>query len=659
MPTQTLPVIPDRSALRHLYDAAITEVNTTRSHIDLTKGFYAETGDAVFEAGYLALTDHCKGTKATPKVHVVSAPAGGGKTSFSYALMMALTRYAETHPEAPHGCVFVVDQIKKADEVYRELEVLMPGKVAVWSKEHNRGCKDRIRVPNPAAEFTKDELRLYPVAVVTHAFYSKADGPKALLAVKDHRFHSAGRALVLVDERPEEVETFQTTLKDAQDIREKLEQTRPDLVCVMNNLLLIMMPETLVPTNNLLTRPTDHLKQAEIDEALEWFTAKEAEAVLRDYAKSVPGLSDLFGFAKALTQGCAFTAVSNSVVYFIGWQSKLILRRGTGTVLLDATADIDGISQICPWRQHIKVPQARYDNLEIVHAPQHTKRHLSEYLKTAANQRAYVDHMVEVIKANMKSGELGLIVCKKVLFDAEKVPHWPDKDPRFADKQSYTENFGWEIDGRRLAAINYGTGIGSNHWQRADVVFLFDEFHLPKRIGVANVQGLKGNRANEGELGAIDSLKKKHPLIELFMDGHRLRWTKQLALRGNGRNYDEHGICGTQRLVISSDLKSFTVNVPRLFSGAKVSVINDDGENSTIATKLISLLNDRDLPPVLTTKQIGRLLRLKSRWGTVSRNVLTQHNLKAIEALGWRYVSLKGRKGSRFERTRIIHAQAA
>ena len=90
---------------------------------------------------YLALSDSCKGTKGPRRVHVVSAPAGGGKTSFSYAFMTALTRHAEGNPNAPYGCVFVVDQIKKADEAYRELNELMPGKVAVWSTEHDRGCK--------------------------------------------------------------------------------------------------------------------------------------------------------------------------------------------------------------------------------------------------------------------------------------------------------------------------------------------------------------------------------------------------------------------------------------------------------------------------------------------------------------------------------------
>jgi len=151
MSSQTLTTFPDRQMLRALYDAAIREVNKRRSNVDLTTGFYAETGNAVFYASYLALSDYCKGSAGPRRLHVVSAPAGGGKTSYSYALMLALTRYAEQKPDAPYGCVFVVDQIKKADEAFKELNALMPGKVAVWTIEHDRGCKKRTRVPHPAA----------------------------------------------------------------------------------------------------------------------------------------------------------------------------------------------------------------------------------------------------------------------------------------------------------------------------------------------------------------------------------------------------------------------------------------------------------------------------------------------------------------------------
>ena len=218
-------------------------------------------------------------------------------------------------------------------------------------------------------------------------------------------------------------------------------------------------------------------------------------------------------------------------------------------ILLDATADIDGISLICPWRQHTKVPQANYGNLEIVYVPQHTRKRLSEYLKTAANQRAYVRWIVDTIKANMAQGERALVVCKKILFDAERVPQWPEGDPRFKEADSYAKLYEWDIDGRKLCATHYGTGIGSNAWMDAAIVFLFDEFIVPRRVAAATVQGLRGQRANEGDLGSMRTLNTKSHGVDLIGEGHILRWTKQLALRGRGRFYDEQGNCGHQRLV--------------------------------------------------------------------------------------------------------------
>ena len=231
-----LPTVPDRDALRALYDEAVKQINPSRPTIDLTTGFYAETASSVFEAGYLALSDYCKGPAGPHRLHTVSAPAGGGKTSFSYALMLAVTKYAEQTPGAPYGCVFVVDQIPKADEAFIELHALAPGKVAVWTTEHDPRCKNRTRVPHPAAEFTKDQLRHYPIIVVTHAFYNGKDGNKAHIFVRDKHVQS-GRALTVVDERPEEVEHYEITLTEAQGIREKLEAKRPDIRDTLDKLM--------------------------------------------------------------------------------------------------------------------------------------------------------------------------------------------------------------------------------------------------------------------------------------------------------------------------------------------------------------------------------------------------------------------------------------
>src|SRR6516164_7436307 len=658
MTTPALLTVPDREALKALYDDAIKQINPSRSAIDLTTGFYAETGNAVFNAGYLALSDYCKGSAGPRRLHVVSAPAGGGKTSYSYALMLAFTRYADQKPDAPYGCVFVVDQIKKADEAFKDLNALIPGKVAVWTVEHDRVCKKRTKVPQPAAEFTKDELRHYPIIVVTHAFYNGPTGNKAHIVVRDKRVYS-GRALTVVDERPEEVVIYELTLKEAQDVREKLEAQRPDLKHVLDKLMLFMMPYTVNVSGGIM-RASDQFDQDVIADQLDWFTSEDAALVLRDQGAAISGLDQFFGFARAMTIGCAFAAPSGTVVQFVGWQSKLMVR--PGTILLDATADIDGVSHICPWRQHIKIPQAHYGNLEIVHVPQHTRQRLSEYLKKAANQRAYVKWMVETIKEHMAPGERGLVVCKKALFDAERVPQWPDGDPRFKDPESYTERYEWDIEGRKLCATHYGTGIGSNAWKDADVVFLFDEFFLPRRIAVATVQGLRRHKANEGDLALMKTLNSKAQGVDLIGEGHRLRWTKQMALRGRGRSYDQHGMCGKQRLVISSDLKSFMANASKLFPDANIRTAGVYTKTTRVAL-LIEILSNPNLPSKLTSKDISKLIEAKTGkrtpWRTVSSNVLTEEFGRALDAIGWRYVTGRGRGGFHFERTQPRLIQAA
>jgi superfamily II DNA or RNA helicase len=68
-----------------------------------------------------------------PKQFVVAAPPGTGKTSHAIALMAATVRTAdEDDPSKPYGCLFVVDQIKKADDMFLQINELLSGQVAVW-----------------------------------------------------------------------------------------------------------------------------------------------------------------------------------------------------------------------------------------------------------------------------------------------------------------------------------------------------------------------------------------------------------------------------------------------------------------------------------------------------------------------------------------------
>jgi hypothetical protein len=661
-----MPILPNRDELRVEFDAAVQElIDKNRTNPLLTSKWYSQIGDSVFDACYRALGDVCevkvtkRGFPGTPhapsaaRLHVVSAPVGAGKTSFSEAFIVALVKLSERDPNHPYGCLFVVDQITRADQIYRELDALIPGKVAVWSSEHDPGCTERTKVPHPAATFTKDQLKDRPAAVVTHAFFRGKGSYKAREVL--HQGHTVPRALTVVDERIEEVTVYDVELSAAQHVRELVQRDENAVAHVgprMDALVDFMHQRSLVVGGGSLEKPTtDREAWSKAERELQWFPTSAATAYAKTLGTDSSALP-VFGFAKAVAEGYAYiTRNKGDGSRYIGYKYNLEI--ASGTVLLDATSDIDGVSLLCPWREHQEVPRARYDNLQIVHVPAPPtirKKRLSQHLKSLKNRKEYVDWMVSTIVEQVRPGQRALVVCKKTLFDNENVPAWPLGDPRHGDHDLYTKNWGWDVDGRKLCAIHWGTGIGENTWNEADVVLLFDEFWLPRRTVIATTQGLRHHKATEGDLGNMGAMNSKAPAVDIIEEGHRLRWTKQMALRGRGRSYDAKGVCGHQKLVCSGDFKKLLAHSEALFPGAQIQIVSpEDGGKQTQADAFLAILSRPKLPPKLTTQWIGQ--QMKRPWRDVSKHVLKQEAvLKAIENLGWTYVPNRGCKGACFVR---------
>src|SRR5262249_16399095 len=125
-----------------------------------------------------------------------------------------------------------------------------------------------------------------------------------------------------------------------------------------------------------IERPTDEREAWAAAEKLQWFAGAEASAFASSNSAD-PVAAPVFGFARALATGYAFIARNGGdgqATHYIGYEPNIKI--DPGTVLLDATADIDGVLQICPWRLHKEVPKARYDNLLVVSIPPLTKKKL-------------------------------------------------------------------------------------------------------------------------------------------------------------------------------------------------------------------------------------------------------------------------------------------
>jgi hypothetical protein len=651
MTTEVVPALPDRSELRALYHTAIAEINTARGSKLLTTDFYAKTGDAMFDVGCLALSDAMTDTR---RMHTVSAPPGGGKTTFSHAFAIALTRYAETNPDALYGVVFVVDSVKKANIVCLELVKHLPGKVAIWTTDHNASSNKEPQYldEEPAAKFKRRDLPNYPVIVVTHASYLGSQGHYA----RDVARNGSVRALTIVDEKPEEVPAFEIGLAEAQKAVERLMQEYPEIeeqqkIKEKLDPLLQLMEEHNHKQPNKVFRPGKELEVDTLARGCAWFNTQEARRLAHS-TKSIDAIDRLFAFGSALANKRAFIATDGVIPRFFGYEDNLIVNLTAGLILLDATSDIDGVSRIVSHRTETETPKARYDNLEIIHVAQHTKTRLTKYLEDADNAHAYVDWMVSTIREHMAPGEKGLVVCKKSLITQQRVPNWPERDPRFQDKKGFTQDYAWDVEGRKLCVIHWGAGIGRNDWQDADVVFLFDEFFARRGISIARTQGYRGHKAHEGDLGAISSLHSKACGVDMLHEGHVLGWTKQMAVRGRARQYDENGVCGKQRLVVGCDLKRFMLNADRLFPGAKIITVGSVGDNTTIANRILELLT-KTAQQVLSVKEIEKLIG--KPWRQISSDVLTPFFRKHIGALGWKYEPVKGKvgrgkQGTRFER---------
>lgn len=663
-----MPTLLSREALQDAFTTVVCEIEADREEPGrYTTGFYALNGEGLFDACYLALQDGCAATEsqadAQHRLHVVSAPAGAGKTTFSVAFLAALVRLGERTSGAGFECLFLVDQMTKADDLFRRLSALLPGKVAVWTSDHDKACVTPDKVKDPLrARFERDDLARHPVAITTHAFYQGARGHKARMVLRDGTLHP--RVLTVVDERPDQVTIHETTAAAAVAVQEAL-QDDPETQVVAEHMaaLTTFMFGRMQDGTTDLEKPGDAPVRAEwrrAADALWWFTSKEAAAFARSHTFKA-GVTPVFGFAKALATGYAFITRDRGgqgVPRFIGYEPHLML--APGMVMLDATADIDGVTTLCPWRAPRPMPQALYDNLSIIHVQPPTRERVAKQLMTLDGRNAYVAWMMGVIIANSQPWDRVLIVAKKSLLDNKSVPLWHSKDSRWSTPEIYTEEFGWSFDLRQISITHWGGGgIGANHWKEADVVILFDEFWLPRRTFIATSQGLQGLPATEGDLGRMTTVNSNAAAVNIIEEGHRLRWAKQMALRGRARQFDENGLCGSQKLVVTGDLRLLLTFLPKLFPGAPgVEAQGCAVRPYTQAEALLAILSRPGLPDELEAKWVAAALGVK--WRDVSPNVTRGAVARAVAELGWTYEGRRGRGGgSRFVRSSRKVAEAA
>lgn len=386
---------------------------------------------------------------------------------------------------------------------------------------------------------------------------------------------------------------------------------------------------------------------------LQWFAGEEAEQFVLNNAREIENLDQVFGFAAQMYRNYAFIFRRGGGTFGSNFMAYMPAPAPNGpSILLDATADIDGVSDLVPWRTPVGVPQVRYDNLHIIHADHYVGQNLTEVFRRNKREvTKYVESAKKLILDIMPEGKRGLIVCKKRV-----VKLFPEVATKRVSDATEEDKFPWSFEGRQLAATWWGGhGIGANDWKTADYVFQFSEHFLPTRTLFAAVQGLRGDKATTGTLGTTKSSNKIPDDVRVATEGHLLRFMKQMGMRGKARVFDDHGVCGKQVLVLTCDFERLLVNADRLFPGATLSKYRHGGRQRkklTQTEKLMEILTDPEAPQSIDGNAIARHLGVQ-KWSDVTTNVMTKDiRDRVLPNLGWTYKRQRGPGGaSRFVKT--------
>ena len=244
-------------ALRSAYDEGIVQIERGRGGEPACSEYRDRVRDSLFEATWSAWAASsaavvaeahpkspwgCSRANGPPDIQVVSAAPGSWKTTYAKAFAIALARATEDK-DLPLGCAFLVHHVDTADAFYHELEAHLPGRVAVWTGEHDVEATSARKV-----RFTVDDLERAPVIIVTHEFFKGIRGNKA------RSFRKNGitlpRALTFVDEKVSDVEVYDVTPSDINTVREFIQaddHNLPLMLDAVNCLLTVHKPEGFRP----------------------------------------------------------------------------------------------------------------------------------------------------------------------------------------------------------------------------------------------------------------------------------------------------------------------------------------------------------------------------------------------------------------------------
>ena len=321
--------------------------------------------------------------------------------------------------------LYISPDVRQADDTYRELtKLIAPADVAIWTGAHDapstlEEIRSRFDGFEPTApRFKKADVEGFRVAIISHNWYLSTKGVHGALSYEGHP-----RTLHLIDERLSEVKLSDLGLADVIEARDTIISQRGDkdpLARALTALAVYMdhiwETERVIP--GAAFKAIGGVQPTPSNE-LEWFTSDDAATEARR-AFNDKTVADAIAFGRSLVTGHAFMARYQQATKggrFISY--KLDLPRIAGSVLLDASSDIDGVKALTPWRVNVSPPKVSFANLSIKHLPfpivdpVGLKKTVKEITASAKLSIAYAEWIERTIIAETEPGEMIVAVTHR------------------------------------------------------------------------------------------------------------------------------------------------------------------------------------------------------------------------------------------------------
>jgi hypothetical protein len=533
-------------------------------------------------------------------VHFQAAP-GAGKSTSAIAAIVALARQRGS-------CVVATPTTDLCDATAAELRRFLGDCVAAWHRE-------------AAGEIEPADLDRFPVAVVTHAFLVGTRGGLA------RTYLGQPRDATLIDERMDQVEVFEVGLSQvasAHDTIQKSREHRDDptyqrvtegLAALYSGLADIWAP---LPGDVHAVPITTEIVSERHIEGLRLFAESSSISIA-----GADGCSQVRGFVNALLGRRAFAAKHMGCAtggHFVGYSQ--LVDHAPGTLVLDATAHLDGPAAIARNRDLIRGPAPSYSRLQAITTGLPVAERLTGL--TDSEKRALGSWLASLLVEHTKPGDNVLVISNKAVTD-----HKPIRTLMPPDRQ--------------IAWCNFGTGMGINTHRDCDTVIVLGDYMLAGRTALALTLGHQRRAVDVECLKPLQGRFAGSPCD--YRDGEALRWFLQLALRGSARKLDQDGCAAPMKLIHASNTDLVPSAFDTLFGGAAApEAVGEHPKKGGIAQRLMVALQEhasRGCTEVSSETLLDDYgVNLRSHKARLKENTTF---MEFIERHGWSFKETSGR----------------